>query len=80
MNMCKINIKRKAGAARVLTRAFIAMGICGISLWLTGCTDETAQEPENMYNVYMAGGMEETPVVDYPVPQPLPNVLADRRG
>lgn len=68
------------GIIRKIRRAFIGIIICGISLWLTGCTNGKAQGPENFYNSYMAGSMEETPVVDYLIPQPLPNVLTDRQG
>lgn len=70
----------ETGIIRKIRRAFVGIIICGISLWMTGCTNGKAQGPENFYNSYMAGSMEETPVVDYLIPQPLPNVLTDRQG
>lgn len=74
------NKSEKTRLSLKIKRVLASMGICGISLWMTGCTDETAQEPENSYNSYMAGSMEETPVVEYLVPRQQPGVLADRRG
>lgn len=71
---------RKPETTGKIQRVFTCIGICAASLWLTGCKDGAIQDPENISNLYMAGSMEEAPVVDYPVPQPLPNVLADRRG
>lgn len=65
---------------RKIKRAFLGIGICGMSLWMAGCTDETVREPENIHNSFMAGSMEEVPVVDYLVPQSLPNILTDRQG
>lgn len=73
------NIK-KADILKQLKRAIAGIGICGICLWMTGCTDETVKAPENVYNTFMAGSMEEAPVVDYLVPRSLPNILTDRQG
>lgn len=73
-------IERAAKTAALLRRALVGIGICCISLWLAGCADGVAKESENVPNAYMAGSMEETPVVDYLVPQTLPGVLTDRRG
>lgn len=70
----------ETGIIRKIKRAFMGIGIFGMSLWMTGCTDGTAQEPEDVYNIYMAGSMEEAPIVDYLVPQPLPNILTGRQG
>ena len=70
----------ESGIIRKIKRMFLGIGICSMSLCMTGCTDETVKDPENIYNTYMAGGMEETPIVDYPVPQSLPNILTGRQG
>lgn len=76
----RIKIKRKIKIIKQVERALMGIVLCGISLWLAGCTDETAQEPESIYHTYMAGSMEEAPAVEYLVPQSLPNILTDRRG
>ncbi len=71
---------KRTEIVKKIKRAFMGIGICGISLWMTGCKDETIQEPEEIYNTFMASSMEEAPVVDYLVPQLLPNILTDRQG
>ena len=61
---------------RKMKRIFLGIGIGSIGLWMTGCTDETAQEPDNIYNTYMASGMKEAPAADY-LAAPGGNVPAD---
>lgn len=64
-----------------IKRVLVSAGICCMGLWIAGCTDDgTAGYPENDYSSYMAGSMEDAPVVDYLVVQQRPNILTDRRG
>ena len=60
-------------------------GIAVLLLVLTGCGNEPAKEPEVVTDVdktpYVpAVSMESTPIVNYAVPQLLPNVLVDHNG
>lgn len=56
-----------------------ALGVCLFMSLLGGCGVQAEQDSRN--NPYAAAeGMESTPVVDYSVPQLLPNVLVDIRG
>ena len=42
-------------------RVLMGLAFCGICLWMSGCTDRTAQEPDNIYNTYMAVGRDGGP-------------------
>lgn len=68
------------GIIKKIKRALFGVGVCSMCLGMAGCTDEMAGEPGDGSPAYMAGGMEDVPVVDYLVPHQLPNVLTDRRG
>ena len=66
------------GIITKIKRVFVGIGICGIGLWMAGCTDETIQEPEKMRNTYMAGSVEEVPAVERLTLHASPDMSADR--
>lgn len=68
---------------KVWKTALTGVGALSAVFWLTACTEETVQDAQATNSPYMAAGsqsMEEAPVIDYVVPQVLPNILADRHG
>ena len=70
---------------RVTLKRNLCFGLGMILLVLTGCGKEPVTEKEVVAEIektpYVAAvSMESTPIVDYAVPQLLPNVLVDREG
>lgn len=55
-------------------------GVAAMCLCLAGCAAGAAGKPGEAEGFYEAGGMEETPVIEYTAPVQRPNILIDRRG
>lgn len=52
--------------------------VCLCAVFVTGCGAQAGSD--DVKNVYTGAGMEGTPIIDYVVPQPLPNILVDKEG